>query len=52
MTTEALNGLDRAGQLLTQAVSVPARQVAGVVAAAKAVLETLRKPAPRGRPRA
>lgn len=51
MTTEALNGIDRAGHLLNQAVSIPARQVAGVVAAAKAVFETLRKPAPRGRPR-
>lgn len=51
MTTDALNGIDRAGYLLNQAVSIPARQVAGVVAAAKAVFETLRKPAPRGRPR-
>jgi uncharacterized protein YoxC len=51
MTTDALNGVDRAGHLLNQAVTIPARQVAGVVAAAKAVFETLRKPAPRTRPR-
>ena len=42
MTTEALNGLDRVGNILNQTVTVPVRQVSGVVAAAKAILETLR----------
>ena len=55
MTTETLNTLDRLGHLLSQAVTVPVRQVSGVVAAAKAVFETLRSPSPRdgqrGRPR-
>lgn len=46
LTTEALNGLDRVGQILNQVVTVPARQVSGVVAAAKAIYETLRAPSP------
>jgi len=46
LTTEALNGLDRLGQVLNQVVTVPTRQVSGVVAAAKAIYETLRAPAP------
>ncbi|KAA6458195.1 hypothetical protein DYQ86_19940 [Acidobacteria bacterium AB60] len=46
MTTEALNGVDRVGHVLNQVVTVPVRQVSGVMAAAKAVIETLRAPAP------
>lgn len=46
LTTEALDGLDRAGHVLNQAVTVPVRQVSGVLAAAKAIYETLRSPAP------
>jgi len=46
MTTEALNGLDRMGQVLNQVVTVPVRQVSGVMAAARAIIETLRAPAP------
>ncbi len=46
MTTSVLNGVDRAGRFLNEAVSVPLRQVNGVVAAAKAVVETLRTPPP------
>lgn len=46
MTTSFLNGLDRVGSFVNQAVDVPIRQVAGVVAAARAVVETLRSPAP------
>ena len=49
MTTSALNGVDRAGHILNQAVSIPVRQISGVVAAARAVFDTLRKPSPRGR---
>jgi methyl-accepting chemotaxis protein len=52
MTTSTLNGLERVGTFLNQAVNLPIRQVNGVVAAAKAVIETLRAPAPpRARPR-
>lgn len=46
MTTSALNGVDRFGQFMNYAASVPMRQVSGIVAAARAVVETLRKPAP------
>ena len=51
MTTSVLNGVDRFGTFLNEAVQVPIRQVNGVVAAAKAVMDTLRSPAP-ARPRA
>jgi len=52
MTTSALNGLDRFGTFLNEAVHVPIRQVNGVVAAAKAIMDTLKSPAPaRSRPR-
>lgn len=52
MTTSVLNGLDRFGSFLNDAVHVPIRQVNGFVAAAKAVVDTLRSPAPvRPRPR-
>lgn len=44
MTTSALNGVDKVGHVLNVAVSTPARQVSGVVAAAKAVLNVLRSP--------
>ena len=53
MTTSVLNGLDRFGNFVNEAVHVPIRQVNGVVAAAKAVVEALRSPAPprpRSRP--
>lgn len=52
MTTSFLNGLDRFGGFLNEAVQAPVRQFHGVVAAAKAVVDTLRSPAPsRPRPR-
>jgi uncharacterized protein YoxC len=56
LTTEALNGLDRVGDILNQVVTVPVRQVSGVMAAARAIYDTLRAPAPprdgqRARPR-
>jgi ABC-type transporter Mla subunit MlaD len=52
MTTSLLNGVDRFGAFLNEAVHVPIRQVNGVVAAAKAVMDTLRSPTPsRPRPR-
>jgi hypothetical protein len=46
MTTSFLNGLDRFGSFVNQAIDVPIRHASGVVAAAKAVVETLRSPGP------
>jgi len=46
MTTDALNKVDRVGHFINEAVSMPVRQVSGVMAAAKAIVETLRAPAP------
>jgi len=46
MTNEALNGVERVGHILNQAVTIPVRQVSGIMAAVKAVVETLRAPAP------
>lgn len=52
MTTSFLNGLDRFGIFLNDAVHAPIRQFNGVIAAARAVVDTLRSPAPsRPRPR-
>ena len=51
MATSVLNGLERFGSFVNQTVSVPVRQVSGVVAAAKAVVETLRSPSPPSRVR-
>lgn len=50
MVTSVFNGLDRAGHIVNQAVNAPVRQVSGIVAAAKAVVDTLRAPAPPRRP--
>jgi uncharacterized protein YoxC len=49
MTTSFLDKVDRAGTVVNQAVDVPIRQASGVIAAIKAVVETLRAPAPRRR---
>jgi len=49
MTTSALNGVEQAGHLLNVAVGTPARQVSGVVAAARAVLSVLLSPRPSRR---
>ena len=46
MTTSVLNGVDRAGHFMNEVVSVPVRQVSGVIAAVKAVVDTLRAPLP------
>ncbi len=43
MTTSVLNGVDRVGSFVNQMVQMPIRQVNGLVAAAKAVVETLRR---------
>lgn len=51
ITTSALNGMDRVGHVVNAAVNLPIRQVSGVVAAVKAIVDTLRTPAPpRRRP--
>jgi hypothetical protein len=51
MTTSFLNGVDRFGTFLNDAVHVPVRHANGVVAAVKAVVDTLRSPAAPRRPR-
>lgn len=50
MATAVLDRVDRAGSFLNDAIQVPIRQVSGIVAAAKAVVETLRAPAPPHHP--
>jgi methyl-accepting chemotaxis protein len=50
MATSTLNGLERIGRVINEAVNVPVRQLSGVIAAAKAVVGTLRGSAP-ARPR-
>jgi uncharacterized protein YoxC len=42
MFSKVLDGVDRAGSFLTDAVGTPARQLAGVLASVKAVIESLR----------
>lgn len=51
LTTTALDGMDRASRLLNSAVTVPVRQVSGVMAAAKAIIDVLRGPGPARRRR-
>jgi len=52
MATSVLNGIDRFGTFVNEAVHMPLRQVNGFVAATKAVVDALRAPAPaRPRPR-
>jgi uncharacterized protein YoxC len=44
MVTGVLDAADKAGDFVQRAVTAPARQLAGVLAAAKAVVESLRSP--------
>jgi methyl-accepting chemotaxis protein len=46
MVTGVLDAADRAGSFVERAVSAPARQLAGVLAAAKAIVDTFRSPNP------
>jgi methyl-accepting chemotaxis protein len=46
MATSTLNGLDRFGSFVNAAVNLPVRQLSGVIAAARAVLGTMRAPSP------
>jgi hypothetical protein len=45
MLTNGLNAVEKAGAVVESAVAAPIRQVNGVVAAMKAIVETYRKPA-------
>ncbi|HWE87397.1 MAG TPA: hypothetical protein VG267_20795 [Terracidiphilus sp.] len=46
ITTTALNGVDRVSHFVNDAVHAPVRQVSGVLAAVRAIVETLRTPSP------
>jgi hypothetical protein len=46
MLTETLDAADRAGAFVSGAVAKPIRQLNGILASAKAVVEALRAPAP------
>jgi methyl-accepting chemotaxis protein len=46
MTTTILDAADRAGTFVNEAVSKPMRQLSGILASIKAVVETLRAPEP------
>jgi methyl-accepting chemotaxis protein len=51
MTTSVLDAADRAGTFVSDAVSKPMRQISGILASVKAVVETLRAPEPAARTR-
>jgi uncharacterized protein YoxC len=46
MTSDALDGVEKAGTLLSNAVSTPVRRASAFVAAARAIVGALRRPAP------
>jgi hypothetical protein len=50
MLTTGLNSVERAGLMLESAVALPVRQVNGIFAAAKAVIETYRSEIPARKP--
>ena len=47
--TSVLNGVDKIGSFVAEVVSRPVRQVSGLLASIKAIVETLRSPAPEPR---
>jgi septal ring factor EnvC (AmiA/AmiB activator) len=51
MTTNVLDAADRAASFVNVAVTKPMRQLSGILASVKAVVDTLRAPAPAARPR-
>jgi hypothetical protein len=51
MTTGVLDAADRAGAFVSDAVAKPMRQLSGILASVKAVVETLRAPEPAPRPK-
>jgi hypothetical protein len=50
MMTGVLDSVDRVGGFVAGAVNKPARQLFGILASIKAVVESLRAPAPQSRP--
>jgi len=52
LTTEALDTVERVGQFVNHAIEVPLRQISGILAAARAIFETLGKSSSRARARA
>jgi uncharacterized protein YoxC len=50
MFSGLLDAVDRAGGFVAEVVSKPVRQFSGILASIKAVIETLGKPTPGGRP--
>lgn len=52
MTTGVLNTAERAATFVNEAVSKPMRQLSGILASVKAVVESLRTPEPAARTRA
>jgi methyl-accepting chemotaxis protein len=44
MATTALDGVERAAEFVSGAVAVPVRQVSGILASVRAILDTLRNP--------
>jgi ABC-type transporter Mla subunit MlaD len=52
MTTSVLDTADRAGAFVNDAVTKPMRQLSGILASIKAVVDTLRAPEPAARRRA
>jgi methyl-accepting chemotaxis protein len=50
MLTEGLNAVEKAGVVVESAVAAPVRQINGIMAAIKAVIETYRSESPRPRP--
>jgi methyl-accepting chemotaxis protein len=51
MTTGILDAAERAGAFVSDAVAKPMRQLSGILASVKAVVETLRTPEPAPRPK-
>jgi len=47
MCSNLLDSLDRAGGFVVETISRPVQQVSGILRSAKAIIETLRAPAPR-----
>lgn len=52
MATSVLDAADRAGTFVNEAVSKPVRQLSGILASIRAIVDTLRAPEPQARRRA
>ena len=50
MFSSVLDAVDRAGGFVAEVISKPVRQISGILASIRAVIEALNKPAPEGRP--